>query len=263
MPVIDRRSLVIGGAAGIALGGSVAGAAKRIEHAQQKPARRPNFAAVAKQHFEEEGFKINQRKQNQSAETVAHLKAKYENPVFGRMDVWELIEKMAQCIDTTDSALGCASQLTHVQQAIAAMESEGVTDPDLFLISLLHDLGKVFLLTGEVPENVLCRSKRIGNYPHEIGLDKLVYQFGHGELIYSRIKDHVPEHVAWSARYHMVDMDDAAPFMSEKDREFTSNYLKPFCHYDRDFKATHSVPAVDMDKYQELIRQFFPKPILF
>jgi len=137
------------------------------------------------------------------------------------------------------------------------------SDRHLFLIALLHDLGKVFLLTGEVPENVLCGSKRINDYPHEIGLDKLVYQFGHGELIYSRIKDHVPEHVAWSARYHMVDMNDAAPFMSEKDREFTSNYLKPFGHYDHDFKATHSVPAVDMDKYRELIRQSFPKPILF
>ena len=73
-------------------------------------------------------IKIEQRRQKQSAETIAHLKAKYENPIFGRMDVWELIEKMAYCIDTTDSRLGCASQLTHVQQAIAAMESEGVTD---------------------------------------------------------------------------------------------------------------------------------------
>lgn len=260
--VINRRSLFIGGAAGIALGGSGVIAATRTRQLQQ-PVPPPSFADVAESHFRDEMVKINQRRQKQSTETVAHLKAKYESPVFGRMDVWDLIEKMAYCIDTTDFSLGCVSQLTHVQQAIAAMESEGATDPDLFLIALLHDLGKVFLLSGEVPENVLSYSKRIGDYPHAIGLDKLVYQFGHGELIYSRIKDHVPEHVAWSARYHMVDMADADPFMSEQDRAFTSNYLKPFSHYDRDFKSTHSVPSVDMEKYRELIRQFFPKPILF
>ena len=57
----------------------------------------------------------------------------------------------------------------HVQQALAAMEKDGASDPDLFLIALLHDLGKVFLLTDEVPENVLCRS-RLEEHPTKSGL---------------------------------------------------------------------------------------------
>ena len=166
---MDRRSLFIGAAAGIALGGSGVAVAKRIEQVQQEPVTGSNFAIVAEQHFEEEKIKIEQRRQKQSAETIAHLKAKYENPIFGRMDVWELIEKMAYCIDTTDSRLGCASQLTHVQQAIAAMESEGVTDTYSSSPSYMI-LERYFCLRGEVPENVLCGSKRIGDYPHEIGL---------------------------------------------------------------------------------------------
>src|SRR5262249_7987561 len=140
------------------------------------------------------------RRQNQA--TVAALKAKYENAVFGKVRVWDLIEKLALCVDPTDSALFCANQFIHVQQVIAGMEASGVQDRDLFLAALTHDLGKVTLLTDELPENVVSITGKIGDYPPGIGLDHVIFQFGHGEMIYSRLKGHVPDHVAWLLRYH-------------------------------------------------------------
>ena len=164
-------------------------------------------------------------------------KKKHEHPtVFGKVaGLGPRSKSSAQCVDQSDPNFCGASQYLHVQQVLAAMEEQGIDDPNLFLIALLHDLGKVFLLAGEVPENVVCTAGRIGDYEPGIGLDNVVYQFGHGELIYSRIKDHVPEPVAWTARYHNINSNDAAPYMNERDRTYTEQYLKPFRFFDTTF----------------------------
>ena len=52
-------------------------------------------------------------------------------------------------------ALLGASQFSHIRQVLAAMERDGVTHPDLHVAALVHDLGKVLLLTNETPENVI------------------------------------------------------------------------------------------------------------
>ena len=38
--------------------------------------------------------RIKERKQLQTAATVSALKAKYENPIFGRMRVWDLYREI-------------------------------------------------------------------------------------------------------------------------------------------------------------------------
>lgn len=227
------------------------------------PHREPTFSERMEQAFREEAHKINERHRLQTVETVAILKRKYENPVFGRLRVWDLIEKLATCIDITDSGLYGASQWLHVQQVLAAMEFRGVEDPDLFLIAMVHDLGKLFLNTGEVPENVVCRADRLGEYLPGVGLDQIVYQFGHGELIYSRIKDHVPEHVAWTARYHTIDLLDAGEYMNECELAWNDKYMVPFREFDASYKSPFWVPSIDMNRYRDLIEKTFPEPILF
>jgi hypothetical protein len=213
--------------------------------------------------FQERARHILERHRQQTAESVAALKEKYEKPVFGKVDVWDQIEKLAMCVDTTDSSLGGASQFLHVQQALAAMEQAGIDDDNMFLIALMHDLGKVFLLTDEVPENILCTAGRIGDFAPGIGLDNVIYQFGHGELIYSRIKDHLPDPIAWTARYHNLSIRDAEPFMDARDREYTEKYLKPFRIFDAGFKSQYWTPQVDMARFKDLVHQHFPRPILF
>jgi hypothetical protein len=129
-------------------------------------------------------------------------------------------------------------------------------------IALSH-LGKVFLLTGEVPENVLCPTDRIGECEPRIGLDNVVYQFGHGELIYSRIKDHLPDPIAWTVRYHNLDISDAEQYMDARDLKYAEQYLKPFRVFDAGFKSQYWMPEIDMARFKDLVYQYFPQPILF
>jgi hypothetical protein len=213
--------------------------------------------------FDHRAQEIMERHRLQTAQDVAALKKKYEKPAFGKVAVWDLIEKLAMCVDATDGKLGGSSQYLHVQQALAAMEQAGIDEPAMFLIALMHDLGKVFLLTDEVPENVVCAAGRIGEFAPGIGLDNVVYQFGHGELIYSRIKDHLPDAIAWTARYHNLNIRDAEPFMDARDREYADRYLKPFRIFDTGFKSQYWTPHVDMARFKDLVHQYFPQPILF
>jgi hypothetical protein len=268
----SRRGLLIGAAAGAAglVGGTALGYKYRARIQELRGALSATGTAPAATHSRNarddlfrEARLIHERHRQQTAETVAALKKKYQDPVFGKVVVWDLVEKLGQCIDVSDPNFGGASQFLHVQQVLAAMQEEGIDDPNLFLIALVHDLGKVFLLAGEVPENVLCTTDRIGESVPGIGLENVVYQFGHGELIYSRIKDHVPEPVAWTARFHNINSSDAKPYMSARDRDYTERYLDPFRYLDTNFTTPCWVPKIDMARFKDLVYEYFPRPILF
>ncbi len=162
-----------------------------------------------------------------------------------------------------EASLYCTSQYEHVQQVLAAMEQDGISERDLFLAALLHDVGKVVLLTDELPENVLCTAAPIGESNDGAGLDRVVYQFCHREIIYSRLKDHVPDQIAWLLRYHNISIEKSSPYMNERDRAYAEKYLTTFQKYDRGFKSFASLPQIDLKKYRDLIEQTFPNPILF
>jgi hypothetical protein len=261
---LSRRGLLAGAAASAASG--AIGAALGYKYRNQLHAFRLSLngrSEMGPEPFLQEARAICERHRQQTTETVRGLKAKYEKPIYGKMRVWDLVEKLSLCIDQTDTSMYCTSQFVHVQQVLEAMERQQVSDPDLFVAALVHDIGKVLLLTGEVPENVLCSAGRLDEQGPECGLDKLIYQFGHAELIYSRIKDHVPDHLAWLVRYHNIDARDAEPFMDERDRGYATKYLKPFRGFDAGFKSAYHVPDVDLSKYREMVEHYFPRPILF
>ncbi|MHC4860799.1 MAG: inositol oxygenase family protein, partial [Planctomycetota bacterium] len=237
---------VVGGAAGLA-GGLAAGYRFRTELRDVKLRMlAPGFSMPAEiGAFRREARRIFARHGAQTAETVAALKRKYRGEVFGRIHVWDLVQKLAYCIDPTDMRLFCGSQLVHAHQVVAAMEANGVDDRDMLLLGLIHDLGKVLLLRGEAPENVVCSSRRISGGEPGAGLDRAVFQYCHPEFVYSRIVDHVPPHVAWVARYHNIDIEDCRPFMTEQEREWSRRYLEPFQHFDGDFVSPYYIPRID------------------
>jgi hypothetical protein len=174
-----------------------------------------------------------------------------------------MVEKLALCVDPTDTGLYCTSQFIHVQQVVAAMEHEGVQDRDLYIAAFTRDLGKVMLLANEAPEYVVCQPAPLADDRDEgIGLDNVVFQFCHPEIIYTRLKDHVPDHLAWLLRYHATSIKRAAPYMNDRDRDYAERYLKPFQRYDRRFKSAMSLPRIDLAKYRTLIEETFPSPIL-
>lgn len=256
----DRRrfltlgaAIAAGGLAGLGSGYSLQRLRSQIARTDPPGSRR----------FKARKQAILDRHDQQTSEVITRLKAKYENPVFGKVRVWDLIEKLALCVDPTDDTLYATSQFIHAQEVVAAMEKDGITDPDLFLAALTHDLGKVTLLTDELPENIVGQAKLIGKFPDGIGLDQVTYQFCHPEIIYLRLKDHVPDHIAWLLRYHNIYIPNSMPYMNARDRSYATKYLETLQKYDRDFKSYTYVPNVDMKKYRELIEQTFPNPISF
>jgi len=183
--------------------------------------------------------------------------------VFGRMRVWDLFEKLALCVDPSDRRLFATSQYVHVQQILAAMDRNRVDDPDFVLVAVLHDLGKVLLLTDELPENVVCVPGRITDAEPGSGLSNVLYQFGHGEFIWSRVVDHVPAHVAWTVRYHNADLRDAWPFLDARERDWAVRYLVPFRQFDYQFASPFFLPQVDMQRVRGIVESALPQAILF
>lgn len=257
---VSRRDLLAGAGVTLATGGVAAGAGYvargRVEGLNQ-------YAALSMREFATNAAAIRTAQSKQTVETVSLLRKKYQDPVFGKVRVWDMIEKLGLCIDASDNSLMLTSQYQHVQQILEGMERDGVTDRDQFLIALLHDLGKVMLLAGEAPEHVVGYISPIGTPSHGIGLENIVFQFGHDEFMYSRLKDYVPEHVAWTIRYHSALVNDIKPYCNEREAKYVDEHLARFQPYDLGMKSYSHLPRVEMAKYRALIEDLFPQPILF
>ncbi len=214
--------------------------------------------------FQVQAAAITERQRSQTRETVAALKSKYEGQVLGRFRMWDLIQKLALCVDPTDTTLQCTSQYMHVCQIVAAMERDQVLDETMLLAALAHDVGKVVLLTGETPDHVVCFTEPVEEREPGCGLDHVMFQFGHDEIAYSRLKDHIPEHVAWMLRYHSMIFRSAEPYMNAKDREYEEHYLATFRSYDQGTKSTAYLPAnATLERHRDFVEKWFPDPILF
>lgn len=220
----------------------------------------PAASALAAE-FGARAVAIEERHRAQTAATVATLRAKYAVPVFGRLPVWTAIEMLARCIDPSDLRLFGASQQLHVLQILDAMETEGAATEEFVLAALLHDLGKVLLLAGEGPENVVCFNEPIGAAVPGAGLDRCTLQWNHDEFAWTRLKDHLPDGIAWLIRYHSIDITKCEPYMDVRDREYLERYLRPFARYDHGTKSPYNVPARRIDDYRPLIERIFPAPI--
>jgi hypothetical protein len=213
--------------------------------------------------FVTDAERIRERHRAQTRETVAALQRRYDQPVFGRVETWTLIERLAQCVDPTDAALGCASQLTHVLQVLEAMEAADVQDPDLLVAAIVHDLGKLLLLTAEAPENVVCMNAPVGEGEPGAGLDQSVLQWNHDELAYRRLDGYVPDTVAWLVRYHSLLIKDCEYLMDERDRERTERYLRPFRGFDQGSKGAHILPRKRITDYRDLVEATLPRTLIF
>ena len=199
----------------------------------------------------------------QTAQTVAALKDKYAQPVLGRVSPWSLVEKLAHCIDPTDQRLCCASQQLHVLQIIDAMEADGTATEEWLLVALVHDLGKVLLLAREAPENVVCMNRPVSVGEPGCGLDNCVLQWNHDEFAYSRLKDHLPDGLAWLVRYHSILPETCEPYMDARDRAYCERYLRPFARYDHETKSPLNLPQRRIEDYRSIVERALPASIPF
>lgn len=218
---------------------------------------------IEKEEFHKNSKSILEAHNQQTIEKVKYLKEKYREPVIGKVYVWDLMKDLALCIDPTDPALYCVSQLVHTLQVVEAMENDGINDETMIVSALIHDLGKLLLLTDEDPENIVCMNTVVTNHEKSIGLDNCIFQWNHDEFVYDRFKDHVSDNIAWIIRYHSIMIKPNIPLMDERDREYTEKYLKNFRRYDMESKSIYNLPNKKLEDYKYLIETYFPQPIEF
>lgn len=217
----------------------------------------------AKAIFRSRAEPILERHRQQTVADIADLRARYGAPVFGLIRVWDLVTMLGGCVDPTDERLHCASQLVHVLQILEQMEVDGVATPDLVLVALTHDLGKLLLLTAEDPANIVCMNTPVGDHVDGQGLDRSILQWNHDEFAYQRLSDHMDDELAWLVRYHSLDITSARRLMDTGDRERTERLLVPFAHYDHATKSAYNLPAKSLSEYRDVIEEAFPQPIAF
>jgi hypothetical protein len=206
---------------------------------------------------------IEARHNAQSIDVVAALRRKYAKPIFGDVTPWSLVEKLGQCIDPTDQRLYCASQQMHILQMIDAMEAEGAASDEMLLVALVHDLGKVLLLTDEAPENIVCMNRPIRACAPGGGLDNCVFQWNHDEFAYTRLKAYLPDRLAWLVRYHSILPGTCQQYMDSRDREYNERYLKPFWRYDHETKSPVYLPQRRLADYRHIVERALPATIPF
>ena len=206
---------------------------------------------------------IEARHNAQTLEDVAALRRKYAAPLLGRVTPWSLVERLGQCIDPTDQRLFGASQQLHVLQLIDAMEEEGTATEEMLLLALVHDLGKLLLLTDEAPENIVCMNRPISVCVPGGGLDNCVFQWNHDEFAYSRLKDYLPDQLGWLVRYHSILPATCEIYMDARDSDYYQRYLRPFWRYDHGTKSPVYLPTRRLADYRHLVERMLPASIEF
>ena len=251
-----REQLRYLGIAIAASGGTFLLAREHLPQAEQQDSLtvRDGFMAVSDE--------IYARHWQQTKQDVAALREKYRQPALGELDTLDCFRRLSLCVDPTDHKLLHTNQLIHTLQTMEGIELDGIKDPDLLFAAAVHDLGKLLLLADEAPENVVCANRPIGNYKPGIGLDNVVYQWNHDEFVYQRLREFVPDHIAWLIRYHSIDFKQDYELMDARDRRYTEQYLSVFRKYDNGTKSNRHVPRKDIEDYAPVIFEYLPKRLV-
>lgn len=213
--------------------------------------------------FRRQAHCILRRRKSQSVADASALEARYAEPVFGDVHVWDLLQKLRDVNDPTDTRFGNVNQLVHTLQVLDSMDDAGIDNEDMRLAALLHDLGKLLDLAGEAPENVFGMKSPIGEYAPGIGLEAVRFQWCHDDFVHNRLYEHVSDPVAWLLRYHGIIISECAPYMDARDRDYTERYLREFQRHDQGSKSLYRAPRKSIDDYRDWIKACFPEPIAF
>lgn len=212
---------------------------------------------------------------------AASLRQKWMNrPAIGKIDPWQAFLLTKKVFDESDNNLMGISMYVHGLQVFEAMKRDKVSDSRLLFLALYHDVGKLALLDGqEEPANVVCTNDAVflkdtnqvvapanfANLTHGTGLElTLDTQFGHDDIIYYRLKDHLPFEVSWVLRYHSFSpllRGHLTHVLSPKERE-AYKLLMAFWKYDHKFKVAMHEPVVDLEEVEQIIRGYLPGEIV-
>jgi len=203
---------------------------------------------------------------SQTAETVRNLSAKWDRKIlFGKINSWELLEKLSLTIDASDNVLGSTSQYIHVLQVFEAMVADDVTDKRLLFLGLAHDIGKVLSLFGESDGNVDCSTFVIKPGVAGKGVNSSIVSWNHDEFGYQKLKDYLSQEMAWVVRYHSLypllvgGLDE---LLLPEEHEW-KKLLQKLWEYDHLFKNSKHIPVVDAEYAKSIWHEYLPKEIMF
>jgi hypothetical protein len=145
------------------------------------------------------------------------------------------------------------------------METAGIneaTNREMMVFGLIHDLGELALLKGELPEHVEGGGKRpLTDCPAGIGLDNCVFTWDHSDIVHARLRNYVSENIAWLLRYHSIT-PACVPLMDARDRALYEIYHQTFIPHDRTYVFYH-LPMKQLEDYRGILEEAFPRNVLF
>lgn len=206
-------------------------------------------------------YNICTKHKHQTIEEVKELNNKYqkENIFNDKINIWNAILKLKNIYDITDNKLTNVSQWYHICQVINAMEKNNTKDKLIYFAGLVHDLGKLLVLTNEKNSNIFCNNYVLQGKP-QIGLDNCILTWNHDEYIYIKLRDYLPYEILWLIRYHSIDINSCKVFFSKEDLKLLPSLLE-FKKFDKASKSTINFPALNEDKYINIINSIIPNEI--
>lgn len=214
-----------------------------------------------KNNFAIKASNIKKNHWNQNKETIDELNKKYKNIIFGNFDTWNFIEKLSLCVDPSDKELFCTSQWIHTWQVVEKMEMNNIYNEDFLIAAILHDLGKILLLTDELPQNIVCDNGVIGEHKEKIGWENCITHWNHDEFIYMKLKNHIHKDYSWLLRYHSINLKHSYKYANDYDKNLIEKLLLPFSKYDKLTKSIFNIPKINIDKYKRMIEKHLPKTL--
>jgi len=228
----------------------------------------------------------------QTFDFVIQKKAEYCGLIRGKKSVWEMAQYLNTLVDESDPDTDL-TQIEHLLQTSEAIRKDG--HPRWFILAgLLHDLGKVLCLYGELewavvgdtfpvgcaysadivfPEffaanpdsKVPQYQTKYGVYEPNCGLDKVHLSFGHDEYVYQVTRNYVPEEAQYMLRYHSfyaAHRHGAYRHLMNEHDERMFDWVRKFNPYDLYSKGRErpNLPEI-LPFYEGLISEFFPDQI--
>ena len=89
-----------------------------------------------------------------------------------------------------------------------------------------------------------------------------MFQWNHDEFAYSRLKDYLPNGLAWLVRCHSILPATCETYMDARDREYRQRYLRPFARYDHGTKSPWYLPQRRLRDYRRIVERALPTSIV-
>uniref|UniRef100_A0A914EE98 Inositol oxygenase n=1 Tax=Acrobeloides nanus TaxID=290746 RepID=A0A914EE98_9BILA len=237
-----------------------------------------------------------QQHRHQTVDFVKEMKEKWLKFNHAEMPILEALDLLQQLFDESDPDLEDTPNIVHAYQTAERMRELFPDRPWLHLTGLIHDLGKVMAVWGEVQYAVVgdtypvgCLpsetivyglesfkgnpdlenpkyNTKLGMYEEHCGIDKLLMSWSHDEYLYQVLINHptckLPEEALYAIRFHSfypyTKSGAYRYFESEKDKEMYK-WIMELNGSDL-YSKSDEPPKIEELKpyYQKLIDEYVP-----